>query len=146
MFVGCMCQTITAIEIFSVRYMALIRTPVEHGYQVKTACTKGPFAYFKHPTYVAMVGCSLSTVLTFNSACESVFMLLIFSLKAKPHHTSTRPSRVLDLSSAAGDIPIWNSRPPRGAVHEGLLRPRLHRVHKKVGWVHWEQTTFLKVS
>jgi protein-S-isoprenylcysteine O-methyltransferase Ste14 len=52
--------------------MVNIRTPVEHGYQVKTACTKGPFAYFKHPTYVAMVGCSLSTVLTFNSACKFI--------------------------------------------------------------------------
>ena len=57
----------------SVRYMVNIRTPVEHGYQVKTACTKGPFAYFKHPTYVAMAGCSLSTVLTFDSACKSYY-------------------------------------------------------------------------
>jgi len=52
----------------SVKYMVKIGTPVPNGYQVKTLCTHGPFQYFQHPIYAALLGCSLATPLVLDSA------------------------------------------------------------------------------
>jgi hypothetical protein len=120
--------------------MVNIRTPIEHGFQVKTACTKGPFAYFKHPTYVAMLGCSLSTVLTFNSACKRCNTFLIrmsyccplrmfFSI---PKCLRCTLCRVLGLAFAACGVSFWHPWTARGEIHERLFPPRLHRVHQTV--------------
>ena len=53
----------------SVKYMVKIGTPVPNGYRVTTLCTHGPFQYFQHPIYTALLGCSLSTPLVLDCAC-----------------------------------------------------------------------------
>jgi len=60
-----------------VKYMVKIGTPVPNGYQVKTLCTHGPFQYFQHPIYAALLGCSLATPLVLDSAC----------IQSPPHHS-----------------------------------------------------------
>jgi len=51
----------------TIKYLVKIGTPVEHGYDVKTMCIHGPFEFFKHPMYCAMMGCSFSACLTNDS-------------------------------------------------------------------------------
>ena len=60
----------------SIKYLVKIGTPVHTGYDVKTLCVHGPFEFFKHPMYCAMMGCSLATVLTNDSLCEGPIPLL----------------------------------------------------------------------
>ena len=48
-----------------------VSAPVPTGYQMQTLCTNGPFNYFQHPIYTALLGCSLSTPLVLDSTCES---------------------------------------------------------------------------
>ena len=38
---------------------------------MQTLCTNGPFNYFQHPIYTALLGCSLSTPLVLDSTCEN---------------------------------------------------------------------------
>jgi len=47
----------------TVKYLVKIGTPVISGYDVKTLCIHGPFEFFKHPMYCAMMGISISAAL-----------------------------------------------------------------------------------
>mmetsp|Transcript_40839 Transcript_40839/g.102172 ORF Transcript_40839/g.102172 Transcript_40839/m.102172 type:complete len:228 (-) Transcript_40839:91-774(-) len=47
----------------TIKYLVKIGTPVISGYDVKTLCIHGPFEFFKHPMYCAMMGISVSAAL-----------------------------------------------------------------------------------
>lgn len=63
----------------SVKYMVKVGTPVPNGYQVKTLCVHGPFVYFQHPIYTALLGCSMSTPLVLDSAWSLVSPLAFWA-------------------------------------------------------------------
>lgn len=63
----------------TIKYLVKIGNPVPHGYEVKTLCTHGPFEFFKHPMYCAMLGCSIATALT-NDSVWSLVPSAVFGL------------------------------------------------------------------
>lgn len=141
-----------------IKYLVKIGTPVEHGYDVKTLCIHGPFEFFKHPMYCAMMGCSLATVFTNDSLCEFPFVRMyppLSPLLFHPMHMHglhyrsdkgsrdpkcedpiflTCPSgrRVVGAHRGARGLPLGCRDPSGGEVHGGQV---WHCLPEQAVWV-----------